>query len=77
MDINFNGYSYTIPRLENEVDRSYHLRVWYIVRQSPKSIEELKKTMKLAKLYTNQTILGCEYHPNVQSLFLKNLPSCF
>ena len=77
MDINFNGYTYTIPRLENEVDRSYHLRVWYIVRQNPKNIEELKKTMKNAKLYANHRLLGCQYHPNIKSLFLKNLPSCF
>lgn len=77
MNLNFQGYSYTIPRLENEVDRSYHLRSWYIVHQKPKNMDELKKSMKMAKLYVNQKLLGCQYHDNIKTLFLKNLPSCF
>ena len=41
-------------------------------------MEELRKVMKMAKLYVNQTLLGVEYHPNVKSLFMvNNLPSCF
>ncbi len=78
MNLNLEGYTYEIPRLENEVDRSYFMRSWYIVLQKPKNIEELQKVMKMAKLYVNQTLLGVEYHPNVKSLFMvKNLPSCF
>ena len=78
MNLNFEGYNYQIPRLENEVDRSYFIRSWYIVQQKPKNKDELHKVMKLAKLYVNQIILGVEYHPNIKSLFMvKNLPSCF
>ena len=79
MNINFQGYTYNIERLENEIDKSYQLRSWYIALQNPKNVEELKKIMKYAKLYVNYKLLGCEYHQNVKSLFLlnKNLPSCF
>ncbi len=77
MNLSFQGYTYQIPRLENEVDKSYHLRSWYITLQNPKNMEELKKSMKYAKLYVNHQLLGCQYHDNVKSLFLKNLPSCF
>ena len=77
MHLNCNGYTYSIPRLENEVDRSYHLRAWYVVRQNPKNSEDFITALKQAKLYVNQKLLGCKYHPNVKKLFLKNLPSCF
>ena len=78
MNLNVEGYNYQIPRLENEVDRSYFMRAWYIVLQKPKNMEDYQKVMKMAKLYVNQTLLGVEYHPNVKSLFMvKNLPSCF
>ena len=36
MNLNLEGYTYEIPRLENEVDRSYFMRTWYIVLQKPK-----------------------------------------
>lgn len=77
MQLNCNGYTYSIHRLENEIDRSYHLRAWYIVRQNPKNSEDFITALKKAKLYVNTQLLGCEYHPNVKKLFLKNLPSCF
>ena len=28
---NYNGYSYYINRTENEVDKSFEIRYWYIV----------------------------------------------
>lgn len=78
MNLNIEGYNYQIPRLENEVDRSYFLRSWYIVLQKPKNMNEFQKVLKMAKLFVNQKLLGVKYHPNVKSLFLvKNLPSCF
>jgi hypothetical protein len=77
MYLNLNGYSYYIDRLENELDRSYHLRCWYIANQNPKNMTEYKDAMKLGKLFVNYKLLNCKYHETVQGMFLKNVPVCF
>ena len=77
MVLNFNGYTYHIERLENEVDRSYQMRRWFIVSMNPKNIEDLEKSMKLAKLFVNYKLLGCQYPKKVSEMFLKHVPLCF
>lgn len=77
MNINFNGYYYSIDRLENEVDQSYLMRCWYIVNWNPKNLEEYKQVSKLSKLYVNYKLLNCEYHESVTQMFLKKVPLCF
>ena len=74
---NYNGFSYFIERNENEVDRSYEMRYWYIVNLTPKTVKEFKEAVKLSKLFVNHKLLNVEYHPNVNSLFLKKIPLCF
>lgn len=77
MLLNLNGYSYHIDRLENEVDRSYEMRCWYVTNLNPKTIEEFNQALKLGKLYVNYKLLNCKYNESVTSMFLKNIPLCF
>tara|TARA_B100000123_G_scaffold231938_1_gene181798 strand:+ start:159 stop:392 length:234 start_codon:yes stop_codon:yes gene_type:complete len=74
---NYNGYSYFIERMENEVDRSYKIRYWYIVNLEPKNESELKNAIKLSKLFVNYKILDIEYSSKIKSMFLSNTPLCF
>jgi hypothetical protein len=74
---NYNGYSYYIKRIENEVDRSYEIRYWYIVNMSPKNDSEFKKAIKLSKLFVNHKLLNVEYNSTLQSTIFDNKPLCF
>lgn len=74
---NFNGYSYFIKRIENEVDRSFEMRYWYIVNMKPKNSLEFKNAVKLSKLYVNYKLLNVDYHSTLKSSFIENKPLCF
>ena len=77
MYLNLNGYSYYVDRLENELDRSYFLRCWYVVNYNPKNTHEYKEALKLGKLFVNYKLLNCKYTDSVQNMFLKKVPVCF
>lgn len=74
---NYNGYSYFIKRIENEVDRSYEMRYWYIVNMMPKNDTEFKTAVKLSKLFVNYTLLNVDYNSTIKTMFLNNKPLCF
>jgi hypothetical protein len=77
MLINFQGYSYLVERLENEVDKSYELRCWYVANYQPKSKEDFKTALKMSKLYVNHKLLHNKYSDSITSMFMKTVPLCF
>ena len=74
---NYNGYSYYINRMENEVDKSLEIRYWYIVNMKPKDDLEFKKALKLSKLFVNYKLLNVDYNSTLKNMFLNNKPLCF
>ena len=49
MYLNLNGYSYYVDRLENELNRSYFLRCWYVVNYNQKILTNIKN-FKIRKI---------------------------
>ena len=77
MYTNYNGKNYFIDKLENENDISYNIRRWIICKLEPNNEKEFKEYSKIAKIYTNVKLLGCEYNESIKNLIFGKIPNEF
>jgi len=77
MEIEYKGYSYIIEKLPNEVDDIFYKRMWIVVKQEPKTQQELDKAIHMSILWSNITYLKCTYSDeimsNIQTIFSQDL----
>lgn len=62
------NYIYNIPKLEFEGEQRYMERYWFIIRQNPKTLTELKQAIKWSIIDANITYDECVYNDKIMDI---------
>lgn len=64
MIIEYNGKTYSIPKINFEADNIYLFRLWYVAKKQPNDITSLEKAIHESIILKNIKFLGCKYLTN-------------